>query len=61
MADQPDHIVAQAPLRPSRAVAERARNVLSRAPVSSPIQLSAFAIGAGLLAGLLIKRTKPRR
>jgi hypothetical protein len=61
MADQPHHSVWKAPLQPSRAAADRARRVLSRARVSSPIQLSAFSIGAGLLGGLLIKRTKPRR
>ena len=60
MADQPHFIAARSSLKPSRAAAERASRVLSRTPVSSPIQLGAFAVGAGLLAGMLIKRTKPR-
>ncbi|HWA21050.1 MAG TPA: hypothetical protein VG735_01485 [Caulobacterales bacterium] len=59
MADQAGRSIEKTdppPIRLSAGVVERARRMVD-APAKTPaLQLSLFAVGAGLMAGMLIKR-----
>lgn len=63
MADQAGRSIEKAepaPIRLSAGVVERARRMVGTPAKAPALQLSLFAVGAGLMAGMLIKRGRTR-